>query len=72
MVLSCMRNAFGRNYRNSSVIVVLATEQISHSTERSLFLVNVDKTEVVLFLKVIIKFLLICFKVRKCIIFRQI
>jgi len=32
--ISCMRNASGHNYRNSSVIVVLAMGQISRSTER--------------------------------------
>jgi len=35
MAVSCMRNASGHNYRNSSVIVDLAVGQIPLSTERS-------------------------------------
>ena len=34
MAISCMRNASGHNYRNSSVIVDLAMGQIPCSTER--------------------------------------
>jgi len=34
MAVSCMHNASGYNYGNSSVIVDLAVGQISHSTER--------------------------------------
>ena len=34
MAVSCMRNASGHNYRNSSVIVDLAMGQIPRSTER--------------------------------------
>jgi len=34
MAVSCMRNASGHNYRNSSVIVDLAMGQILRSTER--------------------------------------
>ena len=33
MAVSCMRNASGHNYRNSSVIVDLAVGQIPRSTE---------------------------------------
>jgi len=34
MVVSCMRNASGHNYRNSSFIVDVAMGQIPRSTER--------------------------------------
>jgi len=34
MTVSCMRNASGHNYRNSSFIVDLAMGQIPRSTER--------------------------------------
>jgi len=34
MAVSCMRNASGHNYRNSSFIVDLAMGQIPRSTER--------------------------------------
>jgi len=34
MVVSCMLNASGHNYRNSSVIVDLSMGQIPHFTER--------------------------------------
>jgi len=34
MADSCMRNASGHNYRNSSFIVDLAMEQTSRSTKR--------------------------------------
>jgi len=34
MVVSCMRNASGHNYRNSSFIVDLAMGQTPRSTER--------------------------------------
>jgi len=34
MAVSCMRNASGHNYRNSSFIVDVAMEQIPRSTER--------------------------------------
>ena len=33
MAVSCMHNASGHNYRNSSVIVDLAMGQIPHPTE---------------------------------------
>jgi len=39
MAVSCMRNAFGHNYRNSSFIVYLAMGQIPRSTERIFSLV---------------------------------
>jgi len=34
MAVSCMRNAFGHNYRNTSFIVDVAMRQIPRSTER--------------------------------------
>ena len=34
MAVSCMRDASGRNYRNSSFIVDVAMGQIPRSTER--------------------------------------
>ena len=34
MAVSCMRNASGHNYRNSSFIVNVAMGQIPRSTER--------------------------------------
>jgi len=34
MAVSCMRNASGHNYRNSSLIVDVAMGQIPRSTER--------------------------------------
>jgi len=35
MAVSCMRNASGHNYRNSSAIVDLAIRQIPRSTENT-------------------------------------
>ena len=43
MAVSCMRNASGHNYRNSSFVVDVAMGQLPRSTERiSSFVNNLD------------------------------
>ena len=61
MAVSCMRNASGHNYRNSSFIVDVAMGQIPRSTERisslnnEIVSVSVSKRKTNVFIAIVVR-----------------